>query len=110
MPSTSRDWMHEDASDVTTYQIGIPTEDWTAWKESIPRTIPLYKRIHALIQIDTALDGETDVAAMNLLRMQCERIAQRAATAQQALDDDDPHKARAELEDIADLAQSLAGE
>ena len=110
MPGSSRDWMHEDAADVTTYQIGVPSDDWEAWKESIPRTIPLYQRLHALIQIDTALDNETDVAAMNLLRMKAERIAQRAATAQQALADDDPHKARAELEEIESLAAELSGE
>jgi len=95
--------------ETTSYVAAAPTEDWEEWKANIPRTLALYERLHALIQIDTALDGETDVASLNLLRMKCERIQQRSQTARQALDDGDVQKARAELKQIDGLAGDLLG-
>jgi hypothetical protein len=97
-------------AETTQYQVAVPTEDWTAWKDSIPRTMPLYERLHTLIQIDTALDGEADVSSLTLLQMKCERIAERSRTARNALENDDEGKVRAELEQIEDIAEGLAGD
>jgi hypothetical protein len=94
----------------TWYQFKVPTDDWEDWQDQIPRSTPLYERLYTLIQIDTALDGDTNVAQMNLLSMKCERIRQRAETGRQAIDNGDPQKARAELEQIEEVAGALAGE
>jgi hypothetical protein len=107
MPGSSgNDHMFPD-QETTSYMVAAPTEDWNAWKNSIPRTIPLYERLYTLIQIDTALDGDVDVASLNLLRMKFERIEQRSKTARQALADGDVQKARAELEQIGEVAADM---
>jgi hypothetical protein len=102
-------WDYYPDRDTTPYRFTVPTEDWEEWKRTIPRTVPLYERLYALIQIDTALDGEANVASLNLLRMKLERIQQRAETAQHALEDGDGPKARAECEQIQDIAGDLLG-
>lgn len=89
------------------YRFRAPRELWNDWKDSIPRSVSLDQRIIALIQIDAALDGETNVANMILLRMKLERIQQRSQTARQALQDGDGPKVRAELEQIDDIAADL---
>jgi len=102
-------WEYYPDRETTLFQLHVPTEDWAAWKATIPRTVPLYERLYTLIQIDTALDGEANVASLNLLRMKLERIQQRAETAQHALEDGDTPKARAECEQIQDIAGDLLG-
>lgn len=92
----------------THYNLIVPETDWADWKDSIPRSIPLHERLHTLIQIDTTLAGEVDVASLTLLRMKFERIEERSKTARQSLAADDPQKARAELEQIAEIAGDVA--
>lgn len=97
------------ASERVTYQFELPAEDWREWGDVVPRSTPKHERLYTLIQIDLALNGETDISGLNLLVMKLERVGQRAANAQDALDRNDPQKARAELEEIEALAADLVG-
>lgn len=107
MPGTSGPDHMFPNQQTTQYQVAVPTEDWEAWKDEIPRSMPLYERLYTLIQIDTTLSGEADVASLNLLRIKLERIQQRAETAEHALDDDNLPKVRGELDDIQTLVEDL---
>lgn len=96
--------------EVIQYRFDIDRDTWMAWKRDIPRTRTLDERIRALIEIDSALAGEADIASLRLLHLKCERIMHRADTARNALDAGNADKAAAELDAIHDLAADLATE
>lgn len=105
MPGTSGpDHMFPDEPETTSYMVQMPADDWAEWKDSIPRSRPLYDRLHALIQIDTAFDGEADLAELRLVTMKFQRIEQRCMTALDALHDDDVEKVREELRTMRNMA------
>lgn len=107
MPGTSGNTHMFPDQDTTSYMVAIPTDDWEAWKRAIPRDIPLYERIYKLILFDAGPHADIDNASVNLLRMKYQRIEQRSKTARQALDDGDIEKARAELEQIGEVAADM---
>jgi hypothetical protein len=93
--------------ETTQYQVAIPAEDWEAWKRTVPRTIPLYKRLYQLIREDTIPEDQMDDANLSLIMLKFQRVAQRVENAETALDDGDPERARDELAAIRDIAAEV---
>lgn len=96
--------MFPDAPDTTSYLVEMPTDDWVAWKDTVPRSVPLYKRLHHLIRADATPSGEMDESDLSLVMLKFERVAQRVENAEVALDDGDGDRARRELENIREIA------
>lgn len=94
--------------DTTTYQFEIPSDTWNKWRDTVPRTVPLYARIETLIKMDAERADVDDVETTQLVTMQYNRIRQRSLTARDALDRGDEEKAREELQAIADVANAFA--
>jgi hypothetical protein len=48
--------------ETTSYLFRVPKTDWDDWKRRVPRDVPLYQRIHTLLQQDTRAraTGDTD--------------------------------------------------
>ena len=96
--------------ETTQYQVAIPSEDWIDWKELVPRTVPLYRRIHELILLDIrasglvkdggAWDGEDEQMA----RLLAGRIEHRARRAETAVENDNAERVAEELDEITSLA------
>ena len=99
--------MFPDADETTQYQVEIPSEDWRAWKRTVPRDVPLYRRLFHLIQTDTVPRDQMDSSDMALLRLKFERVAQRVTNAEAALNADDPERAREELDTIREVATGM---
>jgi hypothetical protein len=107
MPGTSGpDHMFPDR-ETTQYQVAIPDDDWEAWKRSVPRTVPLYRRIHTLLQLDTDRDEEDDLNE-RLISLQFQRIVQRGQNIRDALDDGDQDRALEEVAKIEEIAGPIA--
>lgn len=97
--------MFPDAVDTTSYMVEIPSDDWDAWKDTIPRSTPLYERLHRLVQLDAEFDGDADLAELRLTSMKFQRVHQRCQTALNSMADDDVEKVREELLTIRDIAE-----
>lgn len=108
MPGTRADeYQTDDGERTTQYQIAVPTEQWEAWKATIPRTKPLYQRIQELLQVDTALDGEVNPETVRLLLFKADRLQERTRTARHALARGDEETVREELAGIDELIEQL---
>ena len=101
--------------ETTQYQIAVPTEDWTAWKELVPRTTTLYRRLHELILLDVRAGGlvEDDSGTWDgedeqMARLLAGRIEHRARRAETALDNDNAERVGEELSEIARIAHEIA--
>jgi hypothetical protein len=101
--------MFPDADDTTTYLIEMPTGDWDDWKDAIPRSKPLYDRLHTLVQLDAEFAGEVDATELRLTSMKFDRVHQRCQTALQAWTDGDHEKVREELHEIRSIAEPHTG-
>lgn len=93
--------------ETTQYQVTIPTEDWEAWKRTVPRTVPLYRRLYQLIQADTVPENHLEESDLSLLLLKFERIEQRVTNAETALDADDKARARDELQTMREIATGM---
>lgn len=94
-----------ESGETTSYCLTVPSADWNAWKNTVPRSTPLNSRLHELIQQDaqaTARGGYDDMEERTA-RLLATRIQHRARTAQQALADN-PEKVREELDEITKIA------
>lgn len=92
--------------ETTSYMVELPTQDWRAWKRQVPRTVPLYERLHDLIIADAAAterDGYDDMEERTA-RLLASRIQHRGRTAKNALDDGDIDKVRDEIDHMVDVA------
>jgi len=103
----AKEYQTDEGEPTTHYQIAVPTDDWAAWKATIPRTKPLYQRVHELLQVDTALDGDVDPETIRLLLFKADRLQERTRTARQALARGDEETVREELAGIEDLIEQL---
>lgn len=109
MDGTSQEsYQHPDTDDITHYQVAVPTDDWETWKRTIPRTVPLYRRIHELLKLDARRDADdTDDANLRLISLKFQRVQQRVENTRVALDDGDTDRAREELDAIEEIATGL---
>lgn len=114
----SRDWPEHD--DVTSYTLRIPSEDWKRWRDTVPRSTPLYIRLRELIADDAATTLAEDIeSAEDTLaedwgqieqRLACllaDRIKHRTRTARNALENGDEKKAHAQLDKIQEVAETF---
>lgn len=110
MPGTSGPSHQWPERETTQYQVAIPTEDWDDWKDTVPRTVPLYERLHDLLVMDTAAatDG-WDEETEQMVRMLSNRMRHRARRALTALENDNADRASEELETIVELAMQIEG-
>lgn len=56
-------YMHPER-ETTSYAFEIPADDWEAWKETLPKDVRLYERLHELIRADS--DANNPIAGVEL--------------------------------------------
>lgn len=98
-----RDWPEHD--EVTTYTLRIPSDDWNRWRDTVPRSTPLYVRLRSLINQDYTAAATDDWEDMEerTAKLLADRIKHRARTARSAIGDDD-EKLRKQLDKIEEIA------
>lgn len=108
MPGMSPAPDHQFADEETvSYQVAMPADDWRAWKRTVPRTVPLYRRLYQLLVSDTIPEDQMDESDISLLLLKFERVEQRVTNAETALDDGDINRARKELQTIREVAAGM---
>lgn len=107
MPGTSGPTHMYPDRETTQYQLAIPSDDWAAWKRTVPRTVPLYERLFRLIQEDTLPEDAYDESDLQLWSLKFQRVEQRVTNAEAALEADDTDRAKEELAAIRDIATGM---
>jgi len=96
-----------DGDDMVKYRYSVPRDLWEEWKDTVPRSMPLYEAHRGLLRQDVAaLDTDEDVAEAPV-EVFATRIRHRARTAANAAQDGDTETVRQQCEEIAELTQAL---
>jgi len=79
MPESTPDrWSAYDDREVTTYTVELPRDDWQNWKQSVPRDVALYERLHQLVVEDTAPEHLPDDPPVDTTSVRVPRDAYEA--------------------------------
>jgi len=100
--------------ETTNYHVQLPSDDWDAWKATVPRDMALYERLHALVRADTAAGGVArgdvdgwDDEDEQMVRLLSSRVLHRARRAETALEGGDTDRVADELATIIEIAAEL---
>jgi hypothetical protein len=93
--------------ETTSYNVTVPSEDWSRWKDTVPRSTTLYERLHELIQEDAKAHqrGGYDDMEERTARLLATRIQHRGRTARQALDRGDSDAVEEQLDKMIEIAR-----
>lgn len=93
--------------ETTSYNVTVPSGDWRAWKDTVPRSTTLYERLHELIREDTKAKqrGGYDDMEERTARLLATRIQHRGRTARQALERGDDDAVREQLDSMVEIAR-----